>query len=525
MTTGLTMPAQSVMVSLADPFTTPDWTDLTPLIKKWGGKVRGRQHELQRFNAGTVNLTLNNQDGRFSAWNTNGPYYNLLSANDASQDASLGSWAALLHCVVTLATAPVVLDGPSCVQIKANSATSPMSAAAGLPKLYAVTVGNQYTSMVSCLTAVTTRTITPTITWYKADGTTVVSTSSGSTFTDNTTTWTKGTVVSSTAPALAAFASVGVSIASQANNEIHYACRAALFNAVGAVPNTAWAPGQRGLVPTRPVKITATWSSTPYPIFYGYVDSWVPQYGIVKSEMTISATDAMKLLSLRYMDNSAYGAEVLSSSPTAYYHLGDPAGSSTAADASGNGHTANVIGTEYAFGTTGCQLTSDDTALGIPNNSGAYLQPPALTAGNGQWTFETWAVMSEGDTLFEWRTAISAGNLYVVWIAVINGQIALVYGSSGTSGTIALHAGPVVNDGAFHQVAVVVPAGSNTNVWVVTVDGVRIGTTSASGFTWNSTAGTASYYGVVNIGALSTYNVASGATSTSVKRIVGCPWG
>src|ERR1700722_6583285 len=81
MAAGLAMPQQSISLMLADPLTTADFTDITPLCKKWHSK-RGRNHENRTYENGTVDVTLNNQDGRFSPWNTNGPYYNLLSPTD-----------------------------------------------------------------------------------------------------------------------------------------------------------------------------------------------------------------------------------------------------------------------------------------------------------------------------------------------------------------------------------------------------------------------------------------------------------
>lgn len=53
------------------------WTDITPYVS--GHQLsRGRQHELDQFEAGTIQLDLNNQDGRFNPWNTSGPYTGLL---------------------------------------------------------------------------------------------------------------------------------------------------------------------------------------------------------------------------------------------------------------------------------------------------------------------------------------------------------------------------------------------------------------------------------------------------------------
>jgi hypothetical protein len=54
------------------------WVDITNWCRGFG-TTRGRQHELQRVEAGTLELSLINTDGRFSPWNTNGPYYGALT--------------------------------------------------------------------------------------------------------------------------------------------------------------------------------------------------------------------------------------------------------------------------------------------------------------------------------------------------------------------------------------------------------------------------------------------------------------
>ena len=45
------------------------WTDITRYVTDDTGD-RGRSHELQAMEAGTRQLTLRNDDGRFTPWNT-----------------------------------------------------------------------------------------------------------------------------------------------------------------------------------------------------------------------------------------------------------------------------------------------------------------------------------------------------------------------------------------------------------------------------------------------------------------------
>lgn len=53
---------------------TPSWTDVTSYVRAWSC-TRGRNHELQRIDAGTATLTLDNPDGRFTPGNAAGTYY------------------------------------------------------------------------------------------------------------------------------------------------------------------------------------------------------------------------------------------------------------------------------------------------------------------------------------------------------------------------------------------------------------------------------------------------------------------
>jgi hypothetical protein len=57
---------------------TANVTDLTPYVRSWSTQ-RGTQRELQRVEAGTASIVLDNRSGRFTPQNTSSPYYpNLL---------------------------------------------------------------------------------------------------------------------------------------------------------------------------------------------------------------------------------------------------------------------------------------------------------------------------------------------------------------------------------------------------------------------------------------------------------------
>jgi hypothetical protein len=75
----MSLPTLSVELDLGDPLSTPTWVaDITSYVRSWSTQ-RGTQRELQRVEAGTASITLDNRSGRFTPQNTSSPYYpNLL---------------------------------------------------------------------------------------------------------------------------------------------------------------------------------------------------------------------------------------------------------------------------------------------------------------------------------------------------------------------------------------------------------------------------------------------------------------
>ncbi len=53
------------------------WSDITPYVESYTTH-RGRQHELDHFEAAKLTLEVNNNDGRFNPWNTASPYYGFI---------------------------------------------------------------------------------------------------------------------------------------------------------------------------------------------------------------------------------------------------------------------------------------------------------------------------------------------------------------------------------------------------------------------------------------------------------------
>lgn len=74
-TTLTNWPTLTVEIAFAtDPLATPTYTDVSAYVRGLAIR-RGRNHELDRIEAGTLRLTLNNRDRRFDPANASSPYY------------------------------------------------------------------------------------------------------------------------------------------------------------------------------------------------------------------------------------------------------------------------------------------------------------------------------------------------------------------------------------------------------------------------------------------------------------------
>lgn len=84
-------PTLQVQIAFAtNPTSAPTWTDVTNDVRSFSIK-RGRQHELDRIEAGSLTLVLDNRDRRFDPTYVSGPYYgNVLPLRKVQISATFG---------------------------------------------------------------------------------------------------------------------------------------------------------------------------------------------------------------------------------------------------------------------------------------------------------------------------------------------------------------------------------------------------------------------------------------------------
>jgi Concanavalin A-like lectin/glucanases superfamily len=485
MTGGLVMPQQSYQLMLADPFTLPDFTDITQFFQSWEGTTMGRQHELQLFQPGAPSITLTNIGGWFNTWDTTSPFYNLLTPGDASAETADGTvntapvvsnWlgGTTSNCTVTVATPPVIIDGPTAYALGITGTTATVT----MPdNYYAVDGGALYSIMCSFLagTGSDERTCTVNVLWYTSGGS-LISTV-GAAVVDNTSTWTKASLLGVQAPSNAAFAALQVEVAG-GSAETHWFSRAALFNYLDACVNTAWGPGQRGLVVGRPIKHTATWDSVTYPQWSMYVANWTPAYKSIVNFTTLNLTDALGLLALCDLSSSAYANQVLADGASSFWRLGDGPGQGNAADSGPNNYTLQAPGVQ--FGQTPPILTDDTTVAAFQTSSSqGYI--PAIGAQAppvGEQSLELLFMIPTGQTtvnqLFE-----STNGSSIAFNPATN-EMELVYNGGSAGATLGAITDTLIANGAWHHLVVSCTAATGGTVRVY-LDGVLIGFSTATG--------------------------------------------
>ena len=232
-------------------------------------------------------------------------------------------------------------------------------------------------------------------------------------------------------------------------------------------------PYYPNLIPSTPIRIVVTWNHVQYPVFSGFVDSWIPQYGQVRAEQVVKCSDGMHLLALASLDQSTYAARILSDNPSAYYQLSDPIGSLSAEDSTTFGRDGSVSG-GVTFGTAGPLLSGVSTAATFA--AGQTINMPTSVGGTTV-SIEGWFNASTPDTAptffrstgpIVYFGVTKTGSGYPLGLANFVWQP----GHTGVVGTTN------ICDGNWHYV-VCIASGYEIQVWV---DGVREGHVNAGGY-------------------------------------------
>lgn len=94
------------------------------------------------------------------------------------------------------------------------------------------------------------------------------------------------------------------------------------------------------LTPNKRMRVTAVYDGTTYDVFTGFVNGWPQSYAPPsESELTVKATDGLKLLNRMRLPDDQYDVEVLADTPRLWYRFDETSGL-TIRDSSGNGRDA-----------------------------------------------------------------------------------------------------------------------------------------------------------------------------------------
>ena len=243
-----------------------------------------------------------------------------------------------------------------------------------------------------------------------------------------------------------------------------------------------------GLTPGHPVRVTATWASVSYPIYSGFVKSYIPTYGATRATMTLACYDWLALLNLNSLDTGAYSILPLASASN-YWPLDDPIGSATAHDAKGSAPFSN--GT-YTFGNPGPFPTSSATCA----STIAVLERMVTTstiASTAARSVDLWVKTTIGyGEIF----GMGVGSDFLLNITATGFVNATVKGTGTPTSTVN------VMDGQWHYLAVTYSG----SVVLIYIDGVLAVTGSAAGAVTTAIANVGITSAALSVAQVASYN-------------------
>jgi hypothetical protein len=384
----LAIPAATVEVAFdGGPFSTSyTWTDITDRVTDL--KVRrGRNDELNRIEAGTLALTLDNYDGRFTPGKSTSPFFpnivprrrvRVRTANLLPKDTATGGDVTRSTDAFTVSQAGGSVawgtanakSGAGAIRANmGNNGTADWASSlwCGRSKTYTtgwswwykivnvptglakVVPGTSYTAsgQVMLATGSPATKIRARIRWYKADGS--FNNSSGST---GQITLVNGSYVSfsvtGVCPAGVAWAGIEIGTSGGDNNASLFVDEVQLEAGASA---SAWTPGGS--------------------VFFGYIEKWSVQLDTLVPTCEVSATDGFSVLGTTEL-HTPYQQAVLASFPVGYWSLTDTAGTTKVANTYDDSMPGALVASKYgggtpAFGATSVLAKEADTAYSLGN--------------------------------------------------------------------------------------------------------------------------------------------------------------
>jgi hypothetical protein len=251
--------------------------------------------------------------------------------------------------------------------------------------------------------------------------------------------------------------------------------------------------GALGVTIGTPVRIIATWASTAYPQWYGYVDELAPTWMQMASDFaTITCTDSFAFLGSVF--DTGFRGAAITDGAYALYHFDDAASTATIVDSLHgknlavrnlpDSHGAVILNPTPIIPGTPSLVTADiGHSWYIPGQGWMASASMASWYPPGAFTIEGWfelqgndqqlVVLSDGATS---GIGIVVGSLYTSGAAGV-GVPALDI-ATGAGDTYV--AGPrSINDGAAHHLVVTRSTGA-TGTFRFYVDGVLVGSTTSA---------------------------------------------
>lgn len=250
-------------------------------------------------------------------------------------------------------------------------------------------------------------------------------------------------------------------------------------------PNYTGSPYNGSILPMRRMQVLAMQNSVVYKVFTGYIDEWRQVYdGPNSATAEVRLTDAFKALQVNTVgdDTSAYASQVRADSPTYWWRVNEPSGSTTITD-----QTAGLALTSFGSPTMGATslVTQDsDTAYSSANQTSGFWQRAndlLPTGTQGSITLElvikTSVAQASDSFLFTVSNTMTntAGNVPEFMFQVPSGDNKIYFTYTSSAVTYNLASNSAINDGVAHHVCGVYNA--VTGIGSLYVDGALVTST------------------------------------------------